>query len=46
MKRAAWNQSLIGLPFSTIAEPIMAAAQASAHSTSFVDDCSEDVTIV
>ena len=34
MKSADWIQSLIGLPLSTIAEPIIAVAQASAQRTS------------
>lgn|GEM_PF-5078666 len=46
IKRAAWIHSLTGLPFSTIAGPIMAAAHASAQSTSFVDDGLEDVIMV
>ena len=43
MKRAAWIQSLSGLPFSRIAEAIRAADQAMAQSTSFVNDFLEDV---
>ena len=43
MKSAAWIQSLSGLPFSTIADPIRAADQAIAHSTSSVNDFLEDV---
>lgn len=42
MKRAAWIQSLSGFPFSRMAEPIMAADQAIAHSKRVVNDCLED----
>ena len=45
MKSAAWIQSLSGLPFRTMADPIMAADQAIAHSTSLVNDCLEDEII-
>lgn len=42
MKRAAWIQSLAGLPFSRMADPIRATDQAIEKSTSLVIDFLED----
>jgi hypothetical protein len=45
MKRAAWTQSLIGLPLSRIAETIMATAHAIAQRTSVVNRFVEELLI-
>jgi hypothetical protein len=45
-KSPAWIQSLYGLPFRTMAEPIMAADQAIDQSTSLVFDRLEEVIMV
>ena len=45
MKRAAWTQSLTGLPFSKMAEAIMATAHAMAQSTRVVNRFVDDLPI-
>jgi hypothetical protein len=45
MKRAAWTQSLTGLPFSRIAEAIIATAQAIAQRIRFVSRLFEELVI-
>ena len=45
IKRAAWTQSLTGLPFSRIAEAIMATAQAIAQRMRVVNRFVEELVI-